>query len=123
MRILVDRLWPRGLSKHTAHIHHWLKDIAPSTSLRTWFHRHPEQWEEFQRRYHAELQQASESLARLRTWAQHGPLTLLYASRDTQHNNAVVVKAYLEQLISLDPTQPAGNPRTRKPSTSSTPGR
>ncbi len=98
-RILVDRLWPRGLTKEKARIDLWLKDIAPSDALRKRFHGKPEDWEEFRAAYAVELQSAAgqaaarELLARLRS----GPVTLLYAARDEHRNNAVALKAWLEQ--------------------------
>jgi uncharacterized protein YeaO (DUF488 family) len=98
-RILVDRLWPRGMTKQKAHIDLWLKDIAPSDALRKRFHGKPDDWEAFRAAYAEELQSpaaraaAQELLARLRS----GPVTLLYAARDEEHNNAVALKLWLEQ--------------------------
>ena len=96
-RILVDRLWPRGVSKAKAHIDVWMKDVAPSTELRRWFDHRPERWPEFRRRYIDELKSNPE-LHRLREMAAAGPLTLLYAARDTAHNEAVVLA---EQLLAV----------------------
>lgn len=91
-RVLVDRLWPRGLSKTTLHADQWLKEVAPSTELRKWFNHDPEKWTEFQKRYKAELK-GSEALAALRAIAkEHDSVTLLYAAHDEVHNNAVVLK-------------------------------
>jgi uncharacterized protein YeaO (DUF488 family) len=95
-RILVDRLWPRGLSKEKAKIDLWLKDIAPSTGLRKWFGHDPGKWKEFQTRYLEELKQSSEPLAHLRQEASHGPVTLIYGARDEQHNEAVVLQNLLQ---------------------------
>lgn len=95
-RILVDRLWPRGLTKDRARVDLWLKDIAPSTSLREWFGHDPGKWEEFQRRYQAELDAHPATAAELRAALQRGPATLVYGAKDEQHNDAVVLKAYLE---------------------------
>jgi uncharacterized protein YeaO (DUF488 family) len=95
-RILVDRLWPRGLKRDHARIDLWLKDIAPSTDLRSWFGHRPERWEEFARRYHAELKANPDPLKQIREAASSGPCTLLYAAHDTERNNAVVLKAFLE---------------------------
>jgi len=93
-RILVDRLWPRGLSKERAHIDLWLKEIAPSNELRKWFHHDPEKFAEFRQRYESELQSESrqEALAKLRELAKQGPITLLFAAHDAEHNNAVVLR-------------------------------
>lgn len=96
-RILIDRLWPRGLTKDKAKVDLWLKDLAPSTSLREWFGHDPAKWEEFQRRYRAELHANQAAVAELRAQLQHGPATLVYGAKDEQHNDAVVLKAYLEQ--------------------------
>ncbi len=95
-RIYIDRLWPRGLSHETFHYDMWFKDIAPSTELREWFHADPdERWNEFQKRYKAELQ-ASDSFSQLRQLIAGKPVvTLLYSSHDEVHNNAVVIKDLL----------------------------
>ncbi|MEO8972195.1 MAG: DUF488 domain-containing protein [Ktedonobacteraceae bacterium] len=92
-RILVDRLWPRGLSKERAHIDVWLKDLAPSNELRKWFGHDPEKFTEFRSRYKAELAsgEAIDALGRLYELAMQGPVTLVYAAHDTEHNNAVVL--------------------------------
>lgn len=94
-RILVDRLWPRGIKKADAAIDRWLKEIAPSTGLRRWFGHRPERWPEFRRRYMAELQQHPELVEEIRRAARKGPVTLVYAARDTAHNDAIV----LQQLL------------------------
>jgi uncharacterized protein YeaO (DUF488 family) len=94
-RVLVDRIWPRGLSKVAAQVDEWLKDIAPSTTLRRWFGHDPEKWNEFLRRYHRELDANPSAVAKLRTLARVRRVTLLFAARDTEHNNAVALKAYL----------------------------
>ncbi len=93
-RILVDRLWPRGLSKEKARIDLWLKDIAPSTELRKWFGHDPEKWAEFQKRYRAELRRNEEPLARLTQELQKGTVTLVYSAKDEDHNDAVVLKSH-----------------------------
>ena len=95
-RILVDRLWPRGLTKAKAKIDRWLKDLAPSTELRQWFGHDPEKWAEFQKRYRAELK-ANPALSELRALARQGDIALIYAARDQQHNEAVVLKQELER--------------------------
>jgi uncharacterized protein YeaO (DUF488 family) len=94
-RILVDRLWPRGLAKKNAKLDHWMKDIAPSTDLRKWFGHDPARWAEFQRRYAAELRQNTELLDRLLTLARQGPVTLIYSAHDEAHNDAVVLRDIL----------------------------
>jgi len=91
-RILVDRLWPRGVSKADAHIDEWVRDLAPSTDLRTWFGHDPERWNEFRRRYARELREHDDLVAKLRQLARGGPVTLVYAARDETHNDAVVLR-------------------------------
>jgi uncharacterized protein YeaO (DUF488 family) len=91
-RILVDRLWPRGVSKGEARLDEWIKDIAPSTELRTWFGHDPERWSEFRRRYRAELKQHVPLVDDLRGRAGKEPITLVYAARDEVHNHAVVLR-------------------------------
>jgi uncharacterized protein YeaO (DUF488 family) len=93
-RILVDRLWPRGLTKEKAAVDLWLKDIAPSTELRKWFNHDPEKWEEFQKKYLKELQENKEAVSELKENLKKGPVTLLYASKDEAHNEALVLKEY-----------------------------
>ncbi|CCJ37182.1 hypothetical protein BN140_2259 [Methanoculleus bourgensis MS2] len=97
LRVLVDRLWPRGLSKAKAKIDRWEKDLAPTTELRRWFGHDPAMWEEFLQRYRAELEGKEEALARLRREANDGTVTLLYAAKDEEHNNAVALKRYIEE--------------------------
>jgi uncharacterized protein YeaO (DUF488 family) len=97
-RILVDRLWPRGLPKSAAAIDLWIKDIAPSAELRRWFAHDPERWPEFRRRYGDELRRQPERLRELRALAGKGPLTLLFAARDTARNNAVVLRDLLLRM-------------------------
>jgi uncharacterized protein YeaO (DUF488 family) len=94
-RILVDRLWPRGLSKASAGIDLWLKDIAPSKGLRDWFGHDPARWDEFVSRYRAELDENGEGLDELRSALKQGQATLLYAAHDEKHNNAVALLDYL----------------------------
>lgn len=95
-RILVDRLWPRGLSKERAAVALWLKDVAPSTELRKWFGHDPARWDEFRRRYADELDHRPEAVAQLRRALGAGPATLVYGAKDTAHNDAVVLAAYME---------------------------
>ena len=95
-RILVDRLWPRGLSKERARVDIWLKDIAPSTTLRKWFSHDPERWIEFQARYRQELKSKADMLADLKKKAAESPVTLLYGAKDELHNEAVVLLKVLQ---------------------------
>ncbi|MDI3316604.1 MAG: DUF488 domain-containing protein [Bacillota bacterium] len=99
LRFLVDRLWPRGLRREAARIDRWLKEVAPSDGLRRWFAHDPARWEEFQRRYGAELEAQPESWRPLAEAARAGDVTLLYSARDEAHNNAVALKAFLEARL------------------------
>jgi uncharacterized protein YeaO (DUF488 family) len=94
-RILIDRLWPRGVSKAAAAIDLWIKEIAPSTELRKWFGHDPARWQEFRRRYAAELRAHGEQLRDLRDRARRGPVTLVYSAHDEAHNDAVVLRDIL----------------------------
>ena len=94
-RILIDRLWPRGVRKADAAIHRWVKDIAPSTGLRKWFNHDPARWQEFRRRYAAEIHGHAVELAELRSLARTGPITLVYSAHDEAHNDAVVLRDIL----------------------------
>ncbi|HET8633944.1 MAG TPA: DUF488 domain-containing protein [Gemmatimonadales bacterium] len=91
-RILVDRLWPRGMKKEALALDGWMKEIAPSPELRTWFGHKPERFAEFRKRYRAELKQHAELVAELRGLAKTGTLTLVYGARDEVHNGAVVLR-------------------------------
>jgi len=91
-RILVDRLWPRGVSKAHAALDQWMKDIAPSTELRKWFGHDPARWEEFRRRYAEEVRLNVELLVQLRALARAGPITLVYSAHDEVHNDAAVLR-------------------------------
>ncbi len=95
-RILVDRLWPRGLRKEEARIDYWAKEISPSSKLRRWYGHDPAKWEEFKERYFAELDQAGEGMARLRKELAGGPVTFVYSSKETTINNAEALRLYLE---------------------------
>ena len=98
VRILVDRLWPRGLSKDKAAVQHWLREVAPSDALRHWFAHDPARWDEFRQRYFAELDAQPEVVRELRgVLAGHPHVTLLYAARDEAHNNAVALLSYLRR--------------------------
>lgn len=99
MRVLVDRLWPRGLRKENAALTLWLKEIAPSPELRKWFGHDPARWAEFSRRYRVELARNDEAVAKAADLAKRGPLTLLYAAHDTAHNHALVLAAYLRDHL------------------------
>ncbi|MFK0689803.1 DUF488 domain-containing protein [Mesorhizobium sp. IMUNJ 23033] len=94
-RVLVDRVWPRGVAKKDAALTLWLKDIAPSEELRKWFGHEPERWAEFQKRYGAELGRNDEAVAELRGLLREGKVTLLYGAHDEAHNNAVALAGYL----------------------------
>ncbi len=96
-RILIDRLWPRGLKKETAHVDEWLKEIAPSDELRNWFGHEPAKWEEFKRRYRKELAKKTELLERIKAAAEKGTVTLLFAAKDVDHNNAVALEEFLRE--------------------------
>ncbi len=100
-RVLVDRLWPRGISKEAAKLELWLPDLGPSTSLRKWFNHDPARWSEFQRRYHAELQKNTALLAPITEQAKTRPLTLLYSAKDEQHNQAVALRIFLLKRTAL----------------------
>ncbi|MEN6516810.1 MAG: DUF488 family protein [Methanospirillum sp.] len=96
-RVLVERLWPRGVPKERAHVDLWLKDAGASTALRRWFGHDPERWEEFRRRYFAELRERPEVLDALREILRANPVvTFLYGARDEEHNNAVALREFLE---------------------------
>jgi uncharacterized protein YeaO (DUF488 family) len=95
MRVLVDRLWPRGLTKQAAAVDLWMKELAPSDALRKWYDHDPAHWEEFRQRYSAEIAGQTESLASLRAAARRGTVTLVYASRETQYNNATALRQVL----------------------------
>ena len=97
-RVLVDRLWPRGIAKKDAGLEQWLKEIAPSDSLRRWFHDNPSRWGDFRRQYLTELKQHREQLRPLAQKARRETVTLVYGASDRHHNNAVVVKQYLNML-------------------------
>jgi uncharacterized protein YeaO (DUF488 family) len=97
-RILVERLWPRGVRKSALPMNAWLKDVAPSTELRRWFNHEPGRWQEFCKRYTAELDAHPDAWVPIAQAHRSGTVTLLYSSHDQEHNNAVALKAYLEAL-------------------------
>lgn len=94
-RILVDRLWPRGLTKEKAKVDLWLKDIAPSAELRKWFGHDPEKWMEFKKRYRSELNENAASVSQLKEQIKKGTVTLVYGAKDEEHNDAFFLKEYL----------------------------
>ena len=101
-RVLVERLWPRGLSKEKAAVDVWFKEVAPSTELRRWFGHDPAKWEEFRRRYREELRERPEELQSLRSLVKAGPVTFVYGSRDQEHNAATVLNEMLESDLKDD---------------------
>ena len=105
MRFLVERLWPRGVSKATLQLDAWLKEVGPSTALRKWFSHDPEKWREFRRRYFRELDSRPEAWEPIVSAARRGTVTLVYSSHDTEHNNAVALQEYL-QAKSRRPARP-----------------
>ena len=104
-RILVDRLWPRGVSKAEAGIDEWLKELAPSAGLRKWFGHDPDRWDEFRRRYAKEIHGHRELLAHLRAHARKGPVTLVYSAHDELHNDAIVLR---DVLLGRNLAEPSG---------------
>jgi uncharacterized protein YeaO (DUF488 family) len=98
-RFLVDRLWPRGIKKGALHMAAWYKEAAPSNELRHWFGHEPDKWKEFQRRYRVELTANRSACQPLLDAAEQGDVTLLYSAHDAEHNNALVLKAYLEERL------------------------
>lgn len=99
VRVLIDRIWPRGVRKDEAALDEWLKEVAPSTELRKWFGHSPERWPEFRKRYEAELEKNQEAFDRLVDLCRKSDVTLLYAARDDAHNNAVVLKELIEREL------------------------
>lgn len=96
-RVLIDRLWPRGISKEKARIDEWARDLAPSDELRRWFGHRPERFEEFKARYTEELRDHAEAIAALRRRARSGTVTLVYAARDSDHSNAAVLAPFVRR--------------------------
>lgn len=94
-RILIDRLWPRGVKKENLALDQWAKELSPSTELRQWFGHDPARWQEFRRRYAAELRQRTDLLDPLRAQARKGPITLVYSAHDEAHNNAVAMREFI----------------------------
>lgn len=104
-RFFVERLWPRGVANSALADAAWVGDVAPSPELRKWFHHDPERWNEFRRRYFAELKHHKDALSPILEAAHKGTVTLLYSSRDTEHNNAAALREFLQH--SLNPKEPA----------------
>jgi uncharacterized protein YeaO (DUF488 family) len=98
-RVLVDRIWPRGVTKADLEVDAWLKDVAPSTALRKWFGHDPRKWDEFRRRYAQELEPHAAVLGQLVERARAGRITLVFGAKDTEHNNAVALKEHLERRL------------------------
>lgn len=98
-RILVDRIWPRGITKDDLQIDAWLKAVAPSDQLRKWFGHDPTKWDEFKKRYAGELEQHADALEQLVEIARAGDVTLVFSAKDTEHNNAVALKEHLERRL------------------------
>jgi uncharacterized protein YeaO (DUF488 family) len=96
-RILVERLWPRGVAKDKAALDEWVKEVAPSPELRNWFGHDPAKWAEFRHRYREELERNPQALGRLRELVSQGEVTFVYAARDEQHNSALLLKEFLEE--------------------------
>jgi len=94
-RVLIDRMWPRGVSRERAHIDEWARDLAPSSNLRKWFGHRPERFDEFRQRYRSELAAHADAVDALRRRAADGPVTIVYGARDREHNNAVVLAELL----------------------------
>ena len=107
-RILVDRMWPRGVSKSAAKLDDWIPDLAPSNTMRTWFDHDAARWREFKQRYFAELAARGESIEALRRLAMQRRVTLLYAARDERHNNAVALRDYLLKHHTTNSQHPKG---------------
>jgi uncharacterized protein YeaO (DUF488 family) len=97
-RVLVERLWPRGMSKERAHIDLWLKDIAPSTELRKWYHHNLTQWDEFQKHYWEELKSKEDLVNMLREKRRQGMVTFVFATRDIEHSGALALKKFIEHV-------------------------
>lgn len=104
-RLLVDRLWPRGVSKATARLDDWVRDVAPSDDLRKWFAHDRAKWQAFGSRYRAELDANRDPVAHLLEWCRKGPVTLVYAAKDREHNQAVVLRDYLQNKLAHDAEQ------------------
>jgi uncharacterized protein YeaO (DUF488 family) len=98
-RLLVDRVWPRGIAKAALRLDEWVRDVAPSSELRKWFGHDPKRWEAFRIRYRAELEDNVDAVDRCLKWCRKGPVTLLFAAKDREHNQAVVLRDYLAESL------------------------
>jgi len=114
VRFLVDRVWPRGITKARLRIDGWLKDVAPTAPLRKWFGHDPEKWDKFRRRYRRELDAHPEAWQPIVAAARRGPVTLVYGARDAEHNNAVALREYLQSRALRRRGAVAGRPRRRR---------
>lgn len=101
-RLLVDRVWPRGIGKDDLELDDWIKEIAPSNELRKWFGHDPDRWEEFRRRYRAELDNNDAAVERCLAWRCKGPVVLLFGAKDRDHNQAVVLREYLRERLAQE---------------------
>ncbi|MCG8606274.1 DUF488 domain-containing protein [bacterium] len=99
LRVLVERLWPRGLTKEAAKVDLWIKEVAPSPQLRKWYAHDPDKWPEFQRRYRAELMEKASEIEELRSIVESGNVTFVFAARDVERNSAVLLKSFLEKQL------------------------
>ena len=107
-RILVERLWPRGMRKEALHLDAWLRDVAPTTTLRKWFDHRVERWEEFQRRYRRELNRSRNAWSPILQASRRGAVTLLYSAHDPEHNGALVLREYLRKRTRASPSRGKG---------------
>jgi uncharacterized protein YeaO (DUF488 family) len=114
-RILVDRLWPRGVTKAAARIDLWFKDIAPSPALRTWFGHDPARWDEFRSRYFAELQKRPDDTARLSALVRKQPVTFVYAAKDPEHTHALALKEFVERKPKRAAAKTSKKTATKRP--------
>jgi uncharacterized protein YeaO (DUF488 family) len=114
-RFLVERLWPRGISKAKLRVAAWLKEVGPSTELRQWFSHDPAKWDEFRKRYRRELDSRAEAWEPILSAARRGPVTLVFSSHDTKHNNAIALQGYLEAKMRRTPRAVAAERPARRP--------
>ena len=114
-RFLVERLWPRGISKAKLRVAAWLKEVGPSTELRQWFSHDPAKWDEFRKRYRRELDSRAEAWEPILSAARRGLVTLVFSSHDTEHNNAIALQEYLEAKMRRTPRAVAADRPARRP--------
>ncbi|MCF3934898.1 DUF488 family protein [Acuticoccus sp. M5D2P5] len=103
-RLLVDRVWPRGIKKADLHADDWIREVAPTTALRKWFAHDPDKWADFRTRYRAELRDNPDAVERCLAWCRKGPVILLFAAKDIEHNQAVVLREWLAERLTTVPT-------------------